>query len=141
MTMTPKLILCLALVLSGGLSGCASAKFKVTPDQQQLMKNHRVVAEVTCLVAKPTPYTTFRDRYFRIGALPPHVRWTVTFQVNKILKGKFAGQTVTLVDSRIAGNPYFHFYFEAGKIYTVGFNSASENEVNDFTVLGHELSQ
>jgi hypothetical protein len=98
-----KLLLGLALVLSGGLFGCASAKFKVMPDQQQLMKNHRVVAEVTCLVAKPTPYMTFRDRYFRIGAMPPHVRWTVTFQVNKILKGKLAEQTVTLVDSRIAG--------------------------------------
>jgi hypothetical protein len=131
-------LLCLALVLSGGLFGCASAKFKVIPDKQQLMENHRIVAEVICLETKPRQYTTFRDQYFRIGAMPPHVRWTVTFQVNKILKGKFAGQTVTLVNSKIAGNPYFRFWFEAGKIYTVGFSSASKNEIKDFAVLGHE---
>lgn len=134
-----KLLPCLALVLSGGLFGCASAKFNVMPDKQQLTDNHRIVAEVTCVEAKPTKYTTFRDEYLRIGAMPPRVHWTVTFQVNKILKGKFAGQTVTLVDTKIAGNPYFRFWFEAGKIYTVGFNSVSDNQVNGFAVLGHSM--
>jgi hypothetical protein len=137
--MKPKLILCLALVLSGGLIGCASAKFKVMPDKQQLTDNHRIVAEVTCVEAKPTKYATFHDEYLRVGAMPPHVRWTVKFQVDRILKGKFAEQTFTIVDARIAGNPYFRFWFEAGKIYTVGFNSVSDNQVNGFAVLGHAM--
>ncbi|HSY10413.1 MAG TPA: hypothetical protein VK840_05810, partial [Candidatus Dormibacteraeota bacterium] len=132
-------ILCLALVLSGGLLGCASAKFKVMPDKLQLTDNHRIVAEVTCVEAKPTEYTTFRDEYLRVGAMPPHVRWTVKFHVDRILKGTLAEQTFTIVDCRIAGNPYFRFWFEAGKIYTVGFNSESDNQVNDFAVLGHAM--
>jgi hypothetical protein len=136
--MKSKLLLGLALVLSGGLFGCASAKFKVMPDKQQLTDNHRIVAEVTCVEAKPTKYTTFRDEFLRIGAMPPHVRWTLTFQVNKILKGQFVGRSITLVDARIDGNPYFRFWFETGKMYTVGFNSVSDNQVNGFAVLGHE---
>lgn len=134
-----KLILCLAPVLSSGLFGCASANFKVMPDKQQLTDNHRIVAEVTCVEAKPTKYTTFRDEYLRVGAMPPHVRWTVKFQVDRILKGKFTEQTFTIVDARIAGNPYFSFWFEAGKIYTVGFNSASDNQVNCFAVFSGSM--
>jgi hypothetical protein len=71
--------------------------------------------------------------------MPPHVRWSATFQVNRILQGDFAGQTFVLVDVRDAASPsWAWFRFEAGKIYTAGFNPASSNAVKNFAVLGKE---
>lgn len=134
--MKAKIIFCLALLLTGGLSGCSSAKFEMMPDLRQLTKSRPIIAAVTCIEAKPRLYTTFRDHNFRIGVMPPHVRWTATFEVNGILKGKFTGQTLRLVDSIKAGNPYSYFLFEAGKSYTVGFRSVSDKKVHGFAVLG-----
>jgi hypothetical protein len=102
------------------------------------MADHCIVAEVTCLKAKAREYTTFREQYFSIGAVPPRVRWTVTFQVNKIVKGNFAEQTIAIVDARVAGNPYALYRFKVGTIYTVGFNSISDNTVRGFAVFGQE---
>ena len=136
--MKSKLILCLAFVLSGGLFGCASAKFKVVSDKQRLMKNHQIVAEVTCSESTFRHYTTFRDQYFRIGAMPPHTRWTVIFRVNQILKGNFSEKTFTMVNANDAKLPYSHFVFEAGKNYTVGFSGTANPEVKNLAVFGHE---
>ncbi len=105
---------------------------------QKLTKDHAIVAEVTCIEAKSRFYSTFRDQYLRVLAMPPHVRWTATFRVEHVLKGNSCDQTVTLIDARDASPPYDHFSFEAGKSYILGFNSASNKGLKGCAVLGHE---
>jgi hypothetical protein len=133
--MNPKIILCLALVLSGILSGCASAQFKVVSDKQRLTKSRRIVAEVTCLEAAPRYYTTFRDRNFRILAMPPRVRQSATFQIDHVLKGESSDRTFALVDARDAETVYRPLAFQTGKHYTVGFSRIVNHQVKGLAVF------
>lgn len=132
--MKPKIILSLALVLIFALTGCASAKFKVVSDKQRLTETHRVVAQVTCLEATPKHYTTFRDRYFRMLAMPPRTRWCATFKVNQVIKGSFSEPTFTLTDAKDAQATFSRFYFEAGQDYTVGFERTPHHAVKYLAV-------
>jgi hypothetical protein len=132
--MNPKLILCLALVLSGGLLGCSTEKFKVVSSREHLAENHQIVAVVTCTEAKPTQYSTFGDRYLSIGAMPPRVHWNAVFQVDEVLQGAFTNQSFTLNEIKDV-ETWSHFYFKAGKRYTVGFNRTSNHKIKKFAVL------
>lgn len=133
--MNPRLLLCLVLVLSLVLTGCTTAKFRVISDEQRLTENRCIVAEAACLEATPKYYTTFRDRYFRILAMPPHVRWSATFRMDKVLKGNCPVQTFTLSEAVDAESPYSRFAFKTGKNYLVGFNQISNGKVQDLAVF------
>ena len=138
MNLNPKLFFYLSVVLCFVLTGCVTAKFKVITDKKLLSESQRVVAEVTCLKATTKHYTTFRDSYLRIGAMPPRVRWSATFRINQILKGEYSGQTIILTDAEDAESAYSHFSFETGKNYTIGFNQASKGKAQHLTVFGQE---
>lgn len=136
--MKPKIFFVFALVLIGVTSGCTSAKFRLESDKQELMKGHRVVAEVTCTEATPRRYTTYRDRHFRILAMPPHIRWSANFRVDQVLKGEFSEPTVSLIDAKDAETSYSRFVFKVGKSYTVSFNPGANHEVKNLAILTRE---
>lgn len=132
--MNPKLILSLALVMSGLVSGCATSKFKVVSEREWLIKNQRVVVEVTCLETTPEYYNTFSDQYFSVKAKLPRTRWNASFRVNTILQGNFSGTTLLITDAKnVANNP--RFYFETGRSYTMGFDHIANGAVKKFAIL------
>ena len=132
----PLTLACLFCVLLCTATGCVTNKFKVVDDSRQLAEGRRVVTVVTCTKAEPIYQRSFRDEYLSEGIMPPHIRWTANFHVDRVLQGNLAAETITLVDARDVGEPYSAFVFEKGKTYTIGFNSVSRQRIKDCVVLG-----
>ncbi|HUA39823.1 MAG TPA: hypothetical protein VMA35_15615 [Candidatus Sulfopaludibacter sp.] len=132
--MNSKLLLSLALILSFLLTGCAAPEFSVVPDTRQLARNHRVVAEVTCIKADSILCTR------HLALFPTHyIRCNAEFRVDRILQGEFTGCRFALVNAEGAGIPESGFdVFETNKIYTVGFDSVIRGNVKHFAVVGQE---
>jgi len=141
--MKPKLILCLALVLSGGwfLTGCAHDRFTITNDASRIYKRHSFVADVTCTSADPTFYNNLRDQ-FHLGAPLKRVLWTVAFRIDRVIKGDLLTNSFRLDEAQNKATPFSmmgfderEFYFQTNVAYRVGFDCIKNGKVRDLEIL------
>jgi hypothetical protein len=125
------------LLLTLLLPGCANRQFSVTNDVNHIFKRHRFVADVTCISSEPRHYNLPRDD-FHMLAMPPRVRWTVEFRIDRVIKGEAATNSFRLNDARNTANPFdlFAFGFETSQSYLVGFDSLTKGEVCGLEILG-----
>ena len=70
-------------------------------------------------------------------AMPPRVRWTVAFRIDRIIKGGIATSSFRLAEARDRATPFSMsgFYFETNSSYRVGFDSITEGEVRGLEIL------
>lgn len=116
-------------------TGCTRARFATSNDAKRLTERHKCVADVTCLQAQPRHYKTLCDE-FHMLAMPPRVRWTVTFRVDRVTQGNVTTNTFRLIDARDRATPFLEgFYFQTNKSYRVGFDRISDGEVRGLEIL------
>lgn len=86
--------------------------------------------------AQPRYYKTLRDE-FRMLAMPPRVRWTVDFHVDRVIKGDITMTAFRLSDARDRATPFSMsgFYFQTNISYKVGFDGIIEGNVRGLEIL------
>jgi len=149
--MKPKLILCLALVLSGGLfsTGCrgiGTQQFTAfAPAQSHEMEtSSRIVLDVACRQQMAmADYNLWEN--LSIGApIPKHWKYDMTLQVERVVKGEFDEKTlefhwlseptqeqyVSLGISRPA-----NFGFTNGTPLQIGFDGRSGKQLKNLKIM------
>ena len=109
------------------LTGCAHDRFGTASDPARFAEQHRIVADVTCRSAQPRFYNTLCDE-FHMLAMPPRVRWTVAFRIDRVIKGTISTSSFRLNDARDRTTPFTMrgFYFQTNVSYKVGFDRITE---------------
>ena len=141
--MKPKLLLGLALVLSGGLfvTGCAHDRFAITNDASLIYERHSFVADVTCTSAESVFYNNLRD-HFHIFAPLLRIRWTATFRIDRVIKGDILTNSFRIDGAQNKATPFSmmgfdrsEFWFQTNVVYRVGFDRIKNGEVRDLEIL------
>lgn len=124
------------LTLAVLLAGCAHRRFALTTDADRLHRQHRFVADVTCIDAQPRYYSTFRDQ-FHMLAMSPRIRWTADFHLDRILQGEITNRSFRLIDARNRATPFSvtGFFFQTNRTYRVGFDRIAEGEARGLEIL------
>ena len=101
--MKPKLILCLALVLSGGLllTGCRGMGTQsftaIAPAQaQELEASSQTVLDVTCIQLSKQGDFNLRENLSMLAPTPKRWKYDMTLQVERVVKGEFNEKTIQL---------------------------------------------
>jgi hypothetical protein len=145
--MNPKLLLGIALILSGGLflTGCAHDRFAITNDASRIYERHSFVADVTCTSAESVFYNNFRDQ-FHMLAMPPRVRWTASFRIDRVIKGDLLTNSFRIDGAQNKATPFSmmgfdgsEFFFQTNVVYRVGFDCIIKGEVRDLEILTNNI--
>jgi hypothetical protein len=103
--MKPKLIFCLALVLSGVLMGChgiGTQRFTAFAPAQspQLENSSRIVLDVVPEIKMVKADYNLRENLSMLAPKPKHWKADMTLMVQRVVKGEFSEKTIELHDLR-----------------------------------------
>jgi hypothetical protein len=150
-TMKPKLLLCLALVLSGGLvfTGCrgiGTQQFTAFAPAQshKLETSSHIVLDVTCTeIWKWADYNLWEN--LSVGApMPKHWKYDMTLQVERVVKGEFHEKTLELHWLReptkeqyesLGISPSAMFNFTNGIPLQIGFDGRSGDQLKNLKIM------
>lgn len=130
-------ILLSAVILSAlALTGCARWTYDTARDHSTLAWHHRFAADVTCTEAQSRQYSTLRDE-FHLLAMPPRIRWSVSFQVEQVLQGDLTNRCFRLVDARYRRSPFVSegIFWHTNTTYRVAFDRITDGLVKGLVVL------
>jgi hypothetical protein len=149
--MNPKNILCLALVLCGGLllTGChglGTQRFTAFAPAQssQLETSSRVVLDVTSHAETARPDYNLNENLSMLAPMPRYWKYDVTLQVERVVKGEFGGGTVQLHWLReptieqygtLGMSPAMMIGFTNGTRLRIGFNGRSGKKLRDLKIM------
>ena len=149
--MNSKLILCLALVLSGGLllTGCrgmGTQQFTAfAPTQSyELETSSRIVLDVTCRGQWAwADYNLWEN--LSVGApIPKRWKYDMTLQVERVVKGEFDDKTLELRWLReptkeqyesLGISPSVFFSFTNGTPLRIGFDGRSGDQLKNLKIM------
>jgi hypothetical protein len=98
--MKPKLIFCLALVLSVGLFfiGCRGiGTQQFTPAQShKLETSSHIVLDVVCVGEMKSADYNLHENLSMLAPMPKHWKYDMTLQVERVVKGEFDDKTIQL---------------------------------------------
>jgi hypothetical protein len=149
--MKPKLILCLALVLSGGLfgTGCRSVGTQsftaFAPAQShELEASSRIVLDVTCRQQTEQADYNLWENFPMLAPIPKHWKYDMTLQVERVVKGEFDDKTLELHWLReptkeqyesLGISPSAMFSFTNGTPLRIGFDGRSGEQLRNLTIM------
>ena len=149
--MKPKLLFCLALVLSGGLffTGCRSIgtqRFTAFAPAQshELETSSRIVLDVMCQMQTVEADYNLRENLSMLAPQPKHWKYDTTLQVERVVKGEFADKTLELhwlreptkeqYDS-LGISPSAMFSFTNGTPLRIGFDDRSGEQLKNLKIM------
>jgi hypothetical protein len=149
--MKPKLILCLALVLSCGLffTGCRSIgtqRFTAFAPAQshELETSSRIVLDVTCRQQMAQADYDLHENLSMLAPKPDRWKLDLTLQVERVVKGEFDGQTIQLHWLReptkeqcelLGISPSAPFSFTNGTPLRIGFDGSSGEQLRNLKII------
>jgi hypothetical protein len=149
--MKPKLILCLALVLSGGLfgTGCRSVGTQsftaFAPAQShELETSSRIVLDVTCRQQTEQADYNLWENFPMLAPIPKHWKYDMTLQVERVVKGEFDDKTLELHWLReptkeqyesLGISPSAMFSFTNGTPLRIGFDGRSGEQLRNLKIM------
>ena len=149
--MKPKIILCLALVLSGGLSltgcrGMGTQQFTAfAPTQShELETSSRIVLDVTGRLQWTKADYDLRENLSMLAPMPKHWKYDMTLQVERVVKGEFDDKTLELHWLReptkeqyesLGISPSAFFSFTNGTPLRIGFDGRSGEQLRNLKIL------
>jgi len=149
--MKPKLILCLALVLSGGLffTGCrgmGTQQFTAFAPAQsyELETTSRIVLDVTCRLQTEQADYNLWDNLSMLAPMPKHWKYEMTLQVERVVKGEFDDKTLQLHWLReptqeqyesLGISPSAFFSFTNATPLRIGFDGRSGEQLKNLKIM------
>ena len=149
--MNPQLILCLALVLSGGLllTGCrgiGTQQFTAFAPAQshELETSSRIVLDVMCRMQTAKADYNLRENLTMLAPMPKHWKYDMTLQVERVVKGEFDDKTLELHWLReptkeqyesFGISPSAIFSFTNGTPLRIGFDGHSGEQLKHLKIM------
>ncbi len=149
--MKPKLILCLALVLGGGLlfTGCrgmGTQQFTAFAPAQshELEISSRIVLDVMCRMQTAKADYNLRENLSMLAPTPKHWKYDMTLQVERVVKGEFDDKTLELHWLReptkeqyksLGISPSVFFSFTNGTPLRIGFDGRSGEQLTNLKIM------
>jgi len=148
--MKPKLLPCLALVLSGGLffTGCrgmGTQQFTAFAPAQshELETSSRIVLDVTCTQLWKLADYDLRENLSMLAPPPKRWKYDMTLQVERVVKGEFDDKTLELHWLReptkeqyesLGISPSVFFSFTNGMPLRIGFDGRSGEQLKNLKI-------
>jgi hypothetical protein len=149
--MKPNLILCLALVLSGGLlfTGCrgiGTQRFTAFAPAQshELEDSSHIVLDVTGRLKWTKADYNLRENLSMLAPIPKHWKYDMTLQVERVVKGAFDDKTLELHSLReptkeqydsLGISPAAMFSFTNGTPLRIGFDGSSGEQLKNLKIM------
>jgi hypothetical protein len=149
--MKPKLLLCLALVLSGGwfFTGCrgiGTQRFMaVAPAQSHDLEiSSRIVLDVTCRLQTEQADYNLWENLSMLAPMPKHWKYDMTLQVERVVKGEFDDKTLELHWLReptkeqynsLGITPSEFLSFTNGTPLRIGFDGRSGEQLKNLKIM------
>jgi hypothetical protein len=150
-TMKPKLILCLAFVLSGGLllTGCrgmGTQQFTAFAPAQshELESSSRIVLDVICTQLWEQADYNLRENLSMLAPQPKQWKFDMTLQVERVVKGEFDDKTLQLHWLReptkeqyesLGISPSAFLSFTNGTPLRIGFDGRSGDQLKNLKIM------
>jgi hypothetical protein len=149
--MKPKIIFCLALILSGclllmGCSGVGTQQFTAFAPAQshELETSSRIVLDVTGWLQWTKADYDLRENLSMLAPMPKHWKYDMTLQVERVVKGEFDDKTLELHWLReptkeqyesLGISPSAFFSFTNGTPLRIGFNGRSGDQLKNLKIM------
>jgi|GEM_PF-2379993 len=149
--MNPKLILCLAFVLSGGLllAGCrgmGTQQFTAFAPAQshELETSSRIVLDVMCRMQTESADYNLHENLSMLAPQPKHWKYDMTLQVEGVVKGEFDDKTLQLHWLReptkeqyesLSISPAAFLSFTNGTPLRIGFDGRSGEQLKNLKIM------
>jgi hypothetical protein len=146
-----KIVLCLALTLSGGLfligcRGMGTQKFTAfAPSQsRELETSSRIVLDVTGRLQWMQADYNLRENLSMLAPKPKHWKYDMTLQVERVVKGEFDDKTLELHWLReptqkqyesLGISPSVFFSFTNGTSLRIGFDGRSGEQLKNLKIM------
>jgi hypothetical protein len=149
--MKPKLILCLALVLSGGLffTGCRSIGTQqftaISPAQShELETSSSIVLDVTSRLQMAQANYDLWENLSMLAPMPKHWKYDMTLHIERVIKGEFDDKTLELHWLReptkeqyesLGISPSAFFSFTNETPLRIGFDGRSGEQLKNLKIM------